>query len=352
MKKRFFASLAAACMLLPIVCAPTATAEGRLTVEFEENAFAQMFDVYTEAEGDRAAFTVDGFLISTGRSENKALLKSPAALSSFTVEADFYPIDGDVCQFSSGFYIYASNANNALDGITAYNVAIERDYAMPSAALRIHRFDQGYKGVVAETSVALKRFPVGMKVVADNGRVRVYVYDDPVAVLDTVLPNYKAGRVGFRTFRGNAGKIGNFRLTADEIDADTTALYALIAEAEKIDAAEYTQATAVALTAALDAAKTAVGSNSQAVIDNACRELEAAVDGLTKSYSYQDLQALIVDAEKETAKTGVYTTNSIGSLRSVLARAKAVTETAAEDELSDMAQLLSDALDGLIRYIK
>lgn len=336
--------------VLAAACTPvTAIADGRLSVEFEENTFASMFDVYTETAGDTPVFTSDGYMISTGRAENKVLLKNPDALSSFTVEADFYPIDGDLCQFSSGFYIYASKAGGALDGITAYNVAVERDYAAPTAALRVHRFDQGYKGVVAETSVKLERFPVNMKVTADNGRVKVYVYDDPVAVIDTVLPSYSAGKVGFRTFRGNAGKIGNVRLTADSIKPDVSELQALTERAEAVDIEDYTDQTASALSDALEGAKAALGSTVQSVVDGAAKRLSDALAGLTEKYTYDDLTALISNAEPLCAQTGVYTSNSIRSLESVLSRAKAI-DAADADGISELAKALDQAINALAKY--
>ena len=351
MKRRLFASLAAAAAIAA-VCAPSASiAEGRLTPEFEESAFASMFDVYSETAGGTPVFTTDGFLMTDGLSENKILLKVPAELSTFAVEADFYPIDDDLCQFSSGFYIYASNASGTLDGITAYNVAIERDYGSSRAALRVHRFDRGYKGVVTETSIELKRLPVNMTVAADNGRVKVYVYDDPVAAIDTVLPSYTPGRVGLRTFRGNAGKIGNFRVTADVIDPDRSALTELIKKAESLAREDYTASSYAALRAALDAAE-AAKTAGQSDVDEAASALRAALDSLVGKYTYSGLAELIAKADAELAKTGVYTTNTINSLAFVTARAKQTDETASEDVVSEMYVALDNALSDLTVYLK
>ncbi len=350
MKKKMLGLLAAAAMILPTVGMSTVYAEGRYKAEFEESTFAGMFDVYSETVGDTPIFVRDGFIISTGRSENKILLKQPSALSAFTLEADFYPID-DMCQFSVGYYIYASGAADTLDGINAYNVQIERDYASTSAFIKIHRFEYGYKGVIAEKAIELKKLPVDMKVSANNGNVKVYVYGESIAVVDVTLPSYTPGRVGFRTFRGNAGKIGNFRVTAADLDADKSELSSLLTDARKIDAAEYTLGSKTVFEAALQTAEHAMESNVQSVIDNAVNALRAAIVGLNKNYSFADLSALIAKADEELTKSGVYTQNSIASLRSVTARAKLLTEDCASDDLSAMGLLLDNALEGLIKYI-
>ncbi len=353
MKKTFTALVSAVLAAFVFVMPQIVTAkEGRTEIPFEQNTLTERFDLYTETKSGESFFARGGFLYSTGKAENKAILKRPSDLADFTLEADFYPLDNDICPLDAGFYIYADGAGNNLDAISAYNVNLERGVRSNSLTVKIHRFGHGYLGEIAAVRVKWKGARVPLKVAARQGNIKVYVYGDATPVIDVDLTVWNAGSVGFRTFRGSGAKIGNFRLTAPNIDVDTNLLRSLIQEAEVKDPTAYTAVSFTALEEALTQAKAACAAEEQTAADMAAEALRKALTNLQKAYTFDYLTSRIAHAEKIAAEgEKLYTGNTFNSLKSVLLRAKNTDGEAGEEEISYMAQLLDKTLSNLTAYL-
>lgn len=348
-----------------VMCALSATgifsdtavsAEGRRynTFSDEDGNVLSLFDCYTELTDETEYFVRDGFLYTKGKCENKFLLKSPKDLSSFTVSADFYPL-GEVCPISCGFYIYASQASNAMDSINAYNVQVERDDGNSNYFyLKIHRFKHGWLGAKAEARAKIKGFPIRLTVVADKGHIEAFVEGYDHALLTYDIPVAEAtGAVGLRTFRICGSKIGNFCLTADNIDVDFDELNNLLSVARSVDTSMLTQSSAARVVDAVTAGEAALSSSSQAVVDNAVKTLRKAIDKTLTRHSYGELSEKIDEARAIVAAgEGRYTANTFGSLKLILSRALDLNADSDEDVVSETAILLTERINGLTAYIK
>lgn len=324
-------------------------AEGRKSVRFDGSSDLND-DFYLCSELENTGFYVrDGYLYATGKTESKAVLKEPADLSSFTLEADFYPVS-DISPLDAGFYVYASAPASKLDGIRAYNINLERGAKSNSMTVKIHRFVFGYAGEIAAKEIPVKSFPVQLKVHADEGNIKVYVNGGTDAVLDVDLPKWEPGRVGFRVFRGAPVKIGNFRLTSPELPVDKAELNLLIGQAEKLDASAYTSASYTELSAVLSAAQT-LETDEQTEIDVAQKALRKALENLVPKDDFTGLSAKISQArELLAAGENRYTFNTITSLKLVLERATKLSEASGEDDISEMSAILKTAMEGLTAY--
>lgn len=135
------------------------------------------------------------------------------------------------------------------------------------------------------------------------------------------------------------------------VRGDTTALEALIAQAEALDENAYTPDSWKALEEALAAAKAAVadaGNLTQADVDAFAAALQAALDALVKRADTTALEALIAQAKALNEEE--YTPASWGLLQTALEAAeKALDPNATQAEVDQAAALLQYALDNLAK---
>ena len=132
--------------------------------------------------------------------------------------------------------------------------------------------------------------------------------------------------------------------------ADTSALEALIANAEAREEEAYTTDTWEALSEALASAKTVAdnANASQAEVDAAAETLQAALDALVERADTSALEALIADAEAREEEA--YVTDTWEALSEALASAKTVAGNvnAPQEEVDAAAETLQAALDALV----
>ncbi len=336
------------CLALPIKSAVEAQ-DGRKNLEFDSKTFYDLFDYYTEIPGDTGVVIRDGAIYATGKSENKILLKNPNNLSSFTLQADFAPLD-DICPFDAGFYLYANSPKDRLDGIVAYNVNLEKRVNENSIYVKIHRFSNGYLGEVAAVRVKIKKLPINLKVVAQEGNVKIYVFKEKVPVINCQLDGWMPGMVGIRTFRNSATKISNFSILASGIKTHTDDLDEALSKAKGYDLSLYEQTSAQNLQEAIQFAES-ISKEEQSLVDIATQNLVKAMDGLLVSINYQQLQEAIT-AAKSLSNEGQnkYTKNSLRSLISVIERAEKLSAEDSAYDISYMDKLLKDTVNRLIKY--
>ncbi len=320
----------------------------------QDNAAAQTrsaddgyYTFYSEF-GSAPFFERDGYLYSPGTAENKAIINESAGLETFTIAADFYVV-GQYNPLNAGFYIYANDASGRIDGISAYNLQLERDAWGDAVMLRVHRFEQGYRGMLTEVRLAYKGERVNMKAVVDRGNVKVYVYESIDPVLDYELPSYRPGSVGLRCFRGTSVKIGNVILDAKRLNVDTSALEALIEKAQAVTEERYTEKTYARLAAAMENAARAL-TLGRFEVAAAETLLGSALDGLLEKHSLEELEELIARAEQIVAAENKYTKNTAASLESVVARAKRISSAEDIENIAYFYDLINVAESRLIAY--
>lgn len=332
----------------------TAEAEGRYSIPFEygEDGSISAFDCYTEIPTEREYFVRDGYLFAEGKAESKFILKSFRDQSSFSMSADFYPLD-DICPMNEGFYFYASKARDRADLIDGYNIQIEKSVNSSYIYLKLHYFKQGWKGALTEARVKIKSFPIRLTVVADEGYIEAYVegYGQAVLSYDIDDDKWSAGAVGLRTMKECGSKIGNYSLTADCIETDTSELEALLAEAETIDMSMLTDNSRNLLSDAVKAAEDVLASGSQASVDNAAASLREAIEKRVEHYSFEMLEETIAQASAIVEGGGArYTVNTFESLKLVLSRAEGLTSDSGDEIISETTSILKNRLLNLTLY--
>ena len=324
---------------------------GVLAVDFSTADAAENFNFYSELYG-HGFYLSDGYLCSSGRTENKAILKSPTALTQYTVEADFHKVN-EIAPIDAGFYIHASSATGVIDDIIAYNVNVEKPIKSNNVTIKIHRFQNSYLGELLSVGLTVKSYPVKLKVCVDHENVKVFVNNGKNPVIDTNLPQFSVGSVGIRAFRGSPAKISNFKLTTHDLPANTTILNQTINKAEQIsDLSIYTTNSATAFSNALKQAKEVPAIN-QSDVDLAVKRLVNAMNELVLKSSFEQLTEKIATAENIIKSgNGIYTYNTFTALKMVAERAKKVTENSSEDKIAKFNRLLDNAINNLVKYKK
>lgn len=171
-------------------------------------------DCYCELQDSGEYFVREGYLYTAGKTECKFMLSSQGDLSSFTISADFYPLN-DICPLNAGFYFYADRVKDAADSIRGYNLQIEKGMGDSYFYLYLHRFDQGYSGSVASARVIIKELPVHLTLTADSGHIDAFVNGSAVLSYDVGANARTTGAVGLRTMRNSGAKIENITVTTD-----------------------------------------------------------------------------------------------------------------------------------------
>lgn len=123
-------------------------------------------------------------------------------------------------------------------------------------------------------------------------------------------------------------------------------LNAQINIAEHLTKEDYTSATWAALEEALAAAKNALTSNDQTVVDKATAALKAAIAALVEMPDTDALAVLIAKAEALAAAN--YTTSSWNVLKDALAAAKAALSSEEQAVVDKAADALADAIAKLV----
>lgn len=182
-----------------------------VTLETTDDGKLAGMDCYCELQGSGEYFVRDGYLYTAGRTESKFMLSSQDDLSSFTISADFSPLD-DICPLNAGFYFYADRVKDAADSIRGYNLQIEKSLDSSYFYLYLHRFDQSYSGSVASARVIIKELPIRLTLTADNGHIDAFVNGSVVLSYDVGTNIRTTGAVGLRTMRNSGAKIGNIAI--------------------------------------------------------------------------------------------------------------------------------------------
>ena len=323
---------------------------GNLTVDFSTyKTTYDNFDFYTEMSGQEF-FVNEGYLCSLGRVENKAVLKTDTPLLNYVIEADFHKVN-EIAALDAGFYIHASNASGQLDGITAYNINLEKPVKSNSLKIKIHNFEGYYCGELTSVTLTVNTYPIRLKVEVNNENVKVYINDGKTSVIDYNLPHFTPGSVGFRAFRSTPAKISNFKITSPSIPVNKMELNKAIAKAKEItDLSIYTSESANALSNALQVAET-LNSLDQKEIDIATENLKNALKNMIIKYSFEELNEKILIAEEIINNgEGVYTNNSYTSLKMVVTRAKKINNSSSETEISYFVELITETINNLIKY--
>lgn len=322
---------------------------GQIAYDFSntDNIY-ENFNIYSEEAG-QGFYADSGYLCSIGRAETKAILKNPSTLSKYSIEADFYPAFAEG-GLDVGFYIHASGVGNRIDDIKAYNINLEKSSFNNLLTVKIHSFNHYYAGELTANSITIKKCPVNLRVDVNENKIKAYVNHSKNPIIDYTLTSWEPGSVGFRAFRGVANKINNLKICSPDFPIDNSKLLSLINEIHQLDLSIYTVESVNNLNEVL-AEATALVTDNQYEIDQMCKKLEKAMNELLLKGSFEELVTLIERADNIINNDeGLYTYNSFNSLKLIVERAKKMTQSSSETEISYFVKILKQALDGLIKY--
>ena len=135
-------------------------------------------------------------------------------------------------------------------------------------------------------------------------------------------------------------------------EVNTTELEKVIASAKALKEADYTSETWSALKTALETAESALEKKeSQEAVDNATKDLQAAIDGLKKAETPAEVNTTELEkviASAKALKEADYTSETWGALKSALETAESALEKKESQEAVDnAAKGLQTAIDGL-----
>lgn len=332
-----------------------APALGMYTVDFDSASDIDKFDLYSSFG---KGFEIVNDCLWTNRSgEQKAILKS-MTFTDLTVQADLVtPVDN--AYIDGGFYIgVTGDVANPVDCINAYQVCVLRggthsvsDSAYPGCTVKIYKFT--YRNGISsyqfiKEGSAIAPHELSIKATVTGNELSVYVCGNEDAALTYTMPDYQGGKIGLRTFYCQMG-YDNFKVYSSVLETDTDKFDELIVRAENI-AGGYTEHSKSALDYALSAARAAKSGGNQYEIDDACVKLEKAINALTRSHDFSSLGELIARAEK--LDKNKYTANSYASLMSVLNHAKALSDTASEQEISVACERLNGCIEDLTELLE
>lgn len=345
MKKAIKFLTAALALSVPLAVAPIANAEtvsvggGTDRVFFED---ADDFTLYSQFD-DQTMFTLQNRLYAPVLAESKAIYKyGTYGDAEISVDVTAINKSGNI---DGGIYVQASNASNAHDGITAWNVNVEHAVNANTFALKLHRFENN-RWVGAQKEVYNIKYTsdtVHLRVVVKSGILNAFISGD-----EPVFTHYIGAATGKVGLRGYYSPIyfENFSVTAPTIALEPNKLGAKIAAMENFDYTVYTDATSAALRAAVEHGKETLNSLSQADIDGAYADILAAENALIRIRTAEELRALTEKASAIIAEREKYTENSVGSLEIVLRQI----EQADGENISELYAVLFRRIQSAVKY--
>ncbi len=322
---------------------------GRLTYNFDDNDLSD-FDLYTEF--DKKPYAMDGKLYFWVLAEQKAILKNKR-YTDVDVNVDIMTINKSG-KFDSGIYVQTSSVSNLKDGITAWNVNLERGADQNTYYLKLHRFMGGtYAGCIEEKGgLKLPMNKVHLRVVVKDGMLYAFVNNNSTPTFSHYI-GMAAGGVGLRNYY-SPNYFDNFTVIGSGNSFNYSRLDKLLQQAQDLVKKDLTLSSKTALESAISNAQNLKEQNhTQYDIDDGEKMLEKAIDGALEKRTYAQLQNAIEKAKTiENPNGKIYNKNSWATLQSVIAICQGLREESGEDVISYWTYRLELKTEKLVPYAK
>ncbi len=360
MKKKilglFIALVLGACVLIPHALPKNVQAVdsnyeidgGRAVINFNNSNDLNKFDLYTEFGKD--PWIMDGKATCWTLAEQKLILRGQL-FSDVDVSVDIGTLN-DHGKFNAGIYVHASSPNDQKDGITAWNVNLERAADRETYYLKLHRFDNGHwNGAIVEIpGLVLPMNEVNMRVVVKSGVLYAFINHEKTPRI-TYSIGAGEGYIGFRCYY-SPNTFDNFSIISPTFPVDILALSNLVERANALDLQSLTQESQSKVSAMLSKAQELMqNAVNQYRVDECVAEFEEALANALEKYSYAELVSVIARA-KALENNGQYTQNSWSSLQTVLQYCEALSQDSSEEEISYWTYRLEKRIDRLVSYTK
>ncbi len=297
---------------------------GKNTFDFSEESQKDMFRFYS-VTGDRA-FIRDGKLVSIHYAKEQKIIYKHDFSGDMAVSVDIAPIAGNF-MIDGGIYLNSRDASHNADGIHGLCLDVEKVSGENTYYLKLHKFANGYVGMIKETRLDYNGNGVHVDAVIKSGTL--YAFADGVLAFSYAIPDYFGGRVGLRSFYA-AQTFDNFTVTSSDFDADVSVLVGLKARFAALDGEAYFAEGYNALKAAVDGLID--DPESQTYIDRNAELISKLFDALEKKRSKAELDELAEQCAK-IERDSFTTRNAYLSMRSLIERTETATD---EKEIADL----------------
>lgn len=349
----FFAIAVALIMHAPVATADSSIPDcvidgGRQYVTFDRDGDGNYFGLYSQF--GKKPWILDGKMTCWVHAEQKLIAKG-GIYSEVDVSVDIGTLN-DHGKFNAGIYVFASGVSDALDGIDAWNVQLERAADQNTYYLKLHRFERGkWKGTQKEVSGLVLPFnEVNLRVVVKSEYLYAFVNHEQTPRL---IYRVGAGRgaVGLRCYY-SPNTFDNFSVISQDIPIDFSAVDRAVEQAEALDLDTLTQNSRTAveemIAEANNLTETAV---NQYRVDEFAQEFAELLDELIIKHTPSELETAIARA-RALNDAAAYTENSWSAMRSVLEYCEQLGDDASEDEISYWTYRLERRIEKLIAYRK
>ena len=282
-------------------------------------------------------------IVADASAEHKILLNNKGKLSEFELCVNITA--NRARSVNAGVYLFAENATAAQDGITAYNVQIEKQAGSDTYTVHLFEFNGRYVGALAISDpLTVSSDVVALRVVVKNGMIFVFTDGASTPVLTYEADADMGGNVGLRS-QCIASEFKAFSLkTAQYVESygDRIELDKVLRYARKFSAAGYTQQSYAVLQAAITAAEALTQTAKQSEIDTAIAQLNSAIDGLVAAQKPTEPTVVSQEATKLAAvisavaalDSDMFTAESYAALAAAVASANdLLTSSPTDDQL-------------------
>lgn len=194
------------------------------------------FDTYNHKDTDTMTFT-EGVIRVPASNSSKAMIKG-LTFANGTIET-LISMNSTAANMNAGIYLFASDAADEQDTISAYNVHVDSSVGSRDLQVALYRFNGTYDGNLK--SIVLTDYfadgntksPVKLKVEVSNGILSAFV--DDVCVL-TYSVGSRSGAVGLRSHYAGTDfdYIKVFETSAEYVAPDTAAFDTTVSQAKTL----------------------------------------------------------------------------------------------------------------------
>ncbi len=318
---------------------------GRAVYDFSSPDQQENWQFFTEF--DKTPWIQDGKLFAWTLAEQKMILLRNR-FTDVDVSVDISTIN-EGGKFDAGIYVGAFGVSGQIDGINAWQVNIEHSAGNSSYYLKLHRFENAWKGVKLEVSgIPYTGDTIHLRVVVKEGVLYAFLNHQKEPTL-TYNIGVTTGHVGLRCFY-SPNVFDNFTVIGEGIPVEEGRMDSLTAQAQALLEENLAEESLQALREAVSLAESAT---TQTEVDGAVKALEAAVERAVPARSFAELTALIAETQTLANPDGmVYTENSWNSLMAVKDICKGLHEASSEWDISYWYGRLKTRMDDLIPYIR
>lgn len=340
-------------LIFPLIIGPMKTSSfldipngGKIQFDFSSQEDLNLFQYYQSRSGIKP-FNNGDRLYTWNMAEQKIILNDYQFTTIYASVKLGQITKGTWMQ--SGFYVQANNVTNLQDGLSGYNVNIEKDKDRDYYFLRLHFFDDGkWKGIIKEIVFHNEYDEIELSMSVKDGLLKTCVNNNTNYSF-TYNIGTKPGYFGLRSYYSPM-YFRDLTIIAPDFNKDYTELEKLLHQIETLD---YNVYTVKSITPLINYYQEIIDNDyrndNQINIDRHVQKINKLLSRLVKKISFEELQKLIEDFSS-IENNNTYTKNSWKSFVYCLEKCQELTSDSSEDEISYWGNMLISRKNELIKY--